>query len=96
MNLLSEYDNNYITLISILQKWAERLYAGGFVDDSKSVLEFAISLKSDVARAYRLLAEIYTIQYSPEKIEGLIHIVSDMTVFHDRDKLILDLKEMLP
>jgi hypothetical protein len=85
MKLLTEYDGNFITLISMLQKWAERLYADGYTEDAKSVLEFAVSHKTDVTRSYRLLAEIYKLQNTPEKINGLIQSISETATIHDKD-----------
>jgi len=77
-NLLSEYDNNYTSLVSILQKWGERLYLLGSVTDAVTVLEFAVSCNSDVSKSYKLLATIYMEQKTPEKIDELIHILSNI------------------
>ncbi len=89
--LLAEYDNNYAILVSILQKWAERLYHNGDIQDARTILEYAITLGSDAANTYKLLAEIYRKQDMPEKIDTLIQTVSQLAV-HDQQKLIEDLK----
>jgi hypothetical protein len=90
---LLEYDNNYTILVSILQKWAERLYHKGDIQEAKAVLEYALSIGSDVTNTYKLLAEIYRKQESPEKIDALIQTVSKLTI-HDQDKLITDIKDI--
>lgn len=77
IKLLSEYDNNYIIFVSILQKWADRLYTRGSVEDAKKVLEYAISCHTDVSKSYRLLANIYKEQNTLDKISHLIEIIPD-------------------
>lgn len=94
MNQLAEYDNNYMVLISILHKWAERLYSNGFTDDAKSVLEYAVSCKTDVSKSYKLLAVIYQSQKAPEKTEALIQSINSISI-RNKDKLIRELKEMI-
>jgi hypothetical protein len=94
LNLLTEYDNNYITLVSILYKWSLRLYDSGYITESQAVLEYALALKSDVTGTYKLLAKIYKLQNSSEKIEGLIRLVSEIQI-HDKDKLIRSLNELM-
>ena len=76
INLLFEYDNNYTILVSILQKWADRLYSLGCLSDAAMVLEYAISCGSDVRTSYKLLAKIYKEQNTPNKIEDLIEVLS--------------------
>jgi len=90
LNRLTEYDNNYAILVSMLQKWAERLYLKGFEEDALSVLEFAVSCNSDVNKTYLLLADLYKKRDSSEKINDLIQIVNSISI-HDKDKLIQEL-----
>jgi hypothetical protein len=92
INLLTEYDNNYAILVSMLQKWAERLYSKGFTKDAQAVLEYALSCQTDVNKTYKLLADIYKSQNTPEKIDQLIQIVTGITM-HDKEKLLQDLHE---
>lgn len=92
LKLLTEYENNFITLVSILQKWAERLYSGGYIEDAASVLEYGVLVKSDVSGTYKLLAQIYKLNNNPGKIGGLIDSLSEVKI-HDKDKLIESLKE---
>lgn len=94
LELLSEYDNNYTVLISILHKWAERLYTNGFIADAERVLEAAVHYKTDVTKTYKLLADIYLQQNKANKINELISFVEELQI-HDKDKLILYLKERI-
>lgn len=91
---LIEYENNYLTLVSILYKWARRLYDLSYIDDARTVLEYALSIKSDAAGSYRLLAEIYKQQNRPDRIEELIRKLADIEI-HDKDKLIRSIKETI-
>ncbi len=86
INLLSEYDNNYTVLVSILQKWGERLYGLGFSEEAVPVLEYAVTCLTDVRKTYRLLAEIYMEQNTPEKIDPLLDALS-LTKINRKDLL---------
>ena len=56
---LTEYDQNYTLLVSTLQKWAEALYRGGAKKECRQVLEYAVSVGTDVSHTYFLLADLY-------------------------------------
>lgn len=56
---LTEYDQNYTLLVSTLQKWAEALYRGGAKKECRQVLEYAVSIGTDVSHTYFLLANLY-------------------------------------
>ncbi|MDF2510373.1 MAG: hypothetical protein K0S04_239 [Herbinix sp.] len=91
LSSLQDYENNYTIMVSILHKWAERLYHNGDTPKAKTILEYAISLGSDVTNTYKLLAEIYRKQDTPEKIDDLIQTASKLTIYN-KDKLITDLE----
>jgi hypothetical protein len=90
INLLSEYDYTYTILVSILQKWAERLYEQGNKKDCISVLEYAVACYTDVTKSYKLLAEIYMLQNTADRINELINLLPK-TKIADKDKLIEEL-----
>ena len=69
--LLMEYDQNYTLLARTLQKWASLLYEGQYTDEAKTVLEFAVSTRTDVAATYALLARIYKKQGESSRIASL-------------------------
>lgn len=94
LNFLIEYENNYITLVAMLYKWAQRLYDASYTEDARAVLEYALSIKCDAAGAYRLLAKIYKQSNSPEKIRELIEQLSDISI-HDKDELIRSLNNLM-
>lgn len=72
LTVLMEYDQNYTLLARTLQKWASLLYEQGLTAAAKTVLEFAVSTRTDVSGTYKLLSAIYRADGEPEKIAGLI------------------------
>ena len=69
---LSQYDDNYNTLTSILTKWGARLIQLGMQPEAIIVLEYGISIGSDVSRGYYLLADEYRKMGRAEDIDRLI------------------------
>lgn len=92
INQLSEYDNNFTILVSMLQKWAERLYSFGYQAEARAVLEYAVFCHTDVTKSYKLLAAIYKEQDIPEKIDALIDIIQKSEL-SGRQSLVDELKE---
>jgi len=78
LTVLTEYDQNYTILARTLQKWASLLYAKGYTEETKTILEFAVSTKTDVSTTYAMLAEIYTKTGQAAKIEGLLQIAEGL------------------
>lgn len=78
ITLLSDYDQNYTLLARTLQKWAALLYKKGFVNETKAILEFAVSTQTDVSGSYKLLASIYKKEGQPEKIASLLETASTL------------------
>lgn len=69
---LSEYDQNYTTLLRNLVAYADCLIKNGFKSEAVPVLEFGISIDSDIRANYTLLAELYKEQGNASKIQELI------------------------
>ena len=69
---LSEYDQNYTTLLRNLVAYADCLIKNGFKSEAVPVLEFGISIDSDIRANYTLLAELYKEQGKTAKIQELI------------------------
>jgi len=72
INILSNYDFHYTSLVTLLQKLAELLH--DVLEDALAVktLEFAVSTGTDVSKSYYLLAQLYQEAGMSEKIEELI------------------------
>ena len=69
---LSQYDDNYTTLTSVIAKWGARLIELGMHDEAVTVLEYGISIGSDVSRGYYLLADEYRKAGRADDIDRLI------------------------
>lgn len=81
LNFLSECDNNYTLLVNSLYKWGSYLYDNGQLDDAKIVLEYGITCNTDISKNYILLANIYKEQNTPNKIDKLLDIISNLNTF---------------
>ncbi len=95
INLLTEYDQNYTLLARTLQRWAQLLYENGFVDETQTILEFAISTHTDVSKSYYLLADIYKRKGESEKIQSLIDVAKDLNSVL-KDSIVRTLQESNP
>lgn len=71
LSALSQCDTNYSTLLSVLANYGEKLYELSHPQDAKQVLEYALSLGTDVGKTYELLATLYEYEGRPEKIDVL-------------------------
>lgn len=79
ITVLTEYDQNFTLLVTTLQKWAEALYDLGAVSDAQSILEFAVSVDSDVTKTYELLASIYDTSRNFSAIQELMEHAKGLT-----------------
>lgn len=91
---LTKFDENYTSLAATLQKWADRLIALEKMDAAVSVMEFAVSTKTDVSRTYIDLAKYYKEKKTPEKINKLLQTAEELNSL-SRDSIIKHLKEEL-
>ncbi len=78
ITLLTEYDQHYTLLVRTLQKWAELLYKNNYMNECKSVLEFAVSTHTDVSKTYKLLGDIYFSEGDFDRIRQLIDTASTL------------------
>ena len=78
ITVLSEYDQNYTLLASTLQQWADLLYNKGYAEETRQILEFAVSTHTDVSRSYDMLSDIYVANGEFHKISDLINIAETL------------------
>ena len=71
LNDLTEYDQNFTELVTTLQTWAKTLYDADCLTEAISVLEYAVSIHSDVSATYLLLAKMYDKTGQTAKISAL-------------------------
>lgn len=75
---LTEYDQNFTALVTTLQKWADILLENGHSSEAETIMEFAITIRTDVSRTYYKLAEIYSIRLETERVQKLIDTAEDL------------------
>lgn len=95
ITVLTEYDQNYTLLASTLQKWADLLYEAGHIEETRKILEFAVSTRTDVSHTYILLAEIYISQGIPEKIPELRSVAETLRSLN-KGVILRHLEELQP
>lgn len=90
INLLSEYDQNFTDLVTLLQSWAAFLLYGttSLSEDTenvpvekgteeerrtaaKMILEYAVSIGSDISASYEILKKLYLETEDTAKIEDI-------------------------
>lgn len=76
---LTEYDQNFTSLVTTLQKWAEILYDLGAVTEAKTILEYAVSVESDVSGTYEMLASMYKATGDRGALDALIEKAENLT-----------------
>ena len=76
LDILSEYDQNYITLLRVLNTLSEFHYEKGNTDTARTILEFAVEVQSDNISTYKMLARIYSDSGEESKLDYLISAAS--------------------
>lgn len=95
---LTAYDQNFTMLICSLQKWGVLLVSAGEPADAATVLSYAVSIGSDIAGTYTLLASLYKERGEFQKIAGLrasaeqLSTLMKPSILKDLDRL-LDQKD---
>lgn len=72
LDTLIECDNNFTSLIRILDKMAEILLESGQPDHARCILEYAIAIGSDISTTYIHLGDIYASAKKSELLDMLI------------------------
>lgn len=76
LDTLSAYDQNYISLLRVLQTLSDYHYEKGNIDTARELLEFAVSIQSDNIGTYKMLAKIYCDNNEESKLDYLISAAS--------------------
>lgn len=79
LTILSEYDNNYTTLINTLARWGARLFQLNMTNDAVTILEYGIELGTDISRNFYMLAEYYAGLNQPDEIDRLLLKAEEIT-----------------
>lgn len=95
LNFLTECDQNYTLLVRTLQKWAEILLKQGYRSEAETLLEFAVSTKTDISATYYTLADIYRENGEFKKIQDLIQTAETLNSIM-KNTIVRTLKESDP
>lgn len=79
IDLLMEYDKNYLELVRSLYRYGKLLYDLGKKDESAAILEYAISIQTDISANYTLLATIYKEKNDISRINYIISQAETLT-----------------
>lgn len=79
---LTDYDQNYLYFIRALAKWGCHLYEKDDYQRAKQIMEYSLSIGSDISSVYITLGKIYAKEEQLSKIDALITTVeqSDSTL----------------
>jgi len=94
LEALSQYDQNFTNLLRCLDKWAGFLYKKGELQRSKQILEYAISIGSDITGTYTTLAQIYLDENEPGKVQPLIDTAKNSSSFM-KDSIVSKLTQLI-
>ena len=94
LEALSQYDQNFTNLLRCLDKWAGFLYKKGELKRSKQILEYAISIGSDITGTYTTLAQIYLDENEPGKVQLLIDTAKNSNSFM-KDSIVSKLTKLI-
>ena len=72
IELLMAFDKNYLELVRTLYRYAKLLYEQGYKEEATAILEYGISIKTDVSANYTLLASIYKEKNDTKHIDFII------------------------
>lgn len=75
---LSEYDTNYMDMITLLPIYVDELLEAGYTDIAQIILEFAVDSKADSRKIYRQLVSIYKTTNQMDKIDYLMTASGDL------------------
>lgn len=91
LEMLSEADSNYSLLCSTIGKLGQALYNDGHSEEAEAVLEYGVSIGSDVKVIYTLLADIYAEKNDFDRIDTLIESASGLNSIM-KNPILRDLK----
>ena len=93
--LLTEYDTNYNELITLLQNYGSILEKEGYTAQVLTVLEYAVSIGTDISNTYMLCAKIYQENNNVEKLMWLKKEAENISTSR-KDSIVRKLQEFGP
>ena len=90
---LSSYDQNYTSLVTTLQKWADELLKLSKEEEAYRIMEFSVSTKCDIKRTFVLVGKKYLENGETDKYEELISVAKELRSLN-RSAIVLGLEEI--
>lgn len=94
INILTECDQNYTTLVRNLAFLAEKYLNNGLRAEAVTLLEYGVSIGTDVRQNYDLLGAVYAENNEYDKIQGLITSAQNINSL-SKDVILRHLTELL-
>ena len=79
LDILMEYDKNYLELVRSLYRYGKFLYDLELKEEAKAILEYALTIKTDISANYTLLATIYKEKNEIDRINYVISCAEELT-----------------
>ena len=95
LNLLTDYDTNYNELITLLHNYGDILFKESYPKQALSVLEYAVSIGTDISATYTLCAKIYQENNQWDKLE-LLKKEAEKISTSRKDSIVRKLQEFDP
>ena len=95
ISFLSSCDMNYTRLVQSIAMLAEDYLKAGYEQEAKALLEYGISIGTDVKKNYTLLASLYEKNGEAEKISGLADTADDLNSL-SRSAILSSLEQYKP
>ena len=98
--VLTEYDQNYMDLVTSLQAWAGELYAESLFEQALSILDYAIGIKTDVSHTWHLYIDCirfhagYDTEESRSVLKSRLPVAESLTSL-SRDGIVKELREAI-
>ncbi len=80
LNILSEYDTNFLEFVTILPQYTMELTEAGQKETAQLLLEFAVACKADSKAIYTQLADIYEQEGQSQRIKELLEKAQGLPV----------------
>lgn len=92
--VLIDADANFTKLVSNLARWGQELYEQGNLEAARAVLEYGISIHTDVSSNYITLGKMYLAENQTDAIYDLIEQAYDCKSIM-KDSIIKQLRQLL-
>ncbi|SFA99005.1 hypothetical protein SAMN05216249_106105 [Acetitomaculum ruminis DSM 5522] len=94
LQFLIEADENFTTLVRLLNALGDRFYQAGRLDECRKILEYAVFIGTDISISYETLANCYKDMDLEDKIPELIRQAKTLNSL-SRAKIIRTLKSSI-